>query len=161
MIFQATSNQGNLSLGSDYNRARFKDFLKKNDGIRLKIEPQLPESKHQQGFYHGGVLALWAYLNGMDWRDSEVLDWLHHHAKQEFNGEAVVLDGKATRMGKSTKGKLNEFVNTVIDYLEEQYGIDRFKVLDPKDFKYYRDKIRDQVNAPETYIDYLLFTKKL
>ena len=47
-----------------------------------------------------------------------------------------------------------------IDWLEEQYVIDRREVLNPKDYKKWRDEVF-LYGGPETYIDYLVETGKL
>ena len=157
-VFLGQSKDGHLSMGSEYNAIRFRQDLRANDGARYRIERLTPESGKQRRFYHGGVLPVWAYLNGYDYKDSNTLDWLHHHAKNEFNGEVVMLDGKPTKKGKSTKGALNKgYLDRIIDYLEDQYGIDRTQVLDPEQYKYWRDKL---LPSGETeylnYIDYML-----
>ena len=153
MIYYAESFNGNLVV---QHSEKLREDLQKNPGARYAIERITPESKKQRGFYPGGVLALWAYLNGYDHTASAILDWLYNEAKKEFNGAMVVLDGKPTKRGKSTKGELNKgYLERVIDFLEEQYAIDRMKVLDPKQYKYWRDTIFPH-GGPDSYIDYLV-----
>ena len=41
------------------------------------------------------------------------------------------------------------------DWLEDNYGIDRNKVLDPKQYRKWRDEVYP-FGGPDTYIDYLL-----
>ena len=151
-----SSPEGKLSLRTEFNASRFRDFLKANKGIRLKIEALTPESKKQRGFYHGAVITLWAYLDGKDYRDNSILEKIHEIAKEEFNPEIFFLNGKQHRIGKSTKGKLNDgFIDTIIDYLEESYGIDRMKVLNPDLYKKYRDEIYSE-GKYDTFIDYMI-----
>lgn len=160
-VFLAVSDDGKLSLGSEHNRARFADFMKKNPGMRLRIEPQLPESKGQRRFFEGAVIPLFAYLDGHDYKDHNVLHYLReNYIKPEFNGDMVVVNGKPIKVGKGTKGKLKELVERVIDWLEEQYGIDRNVSLNTKDYEHYRDVIYP-FSTYESYIDYLLEMKKL
>ncbi|MFA5050987.1 MAG: hypothetical protein WC499_02630 [Patescibacteria group bacterium] len=148
---------------SDYNRRALNDFLKdeSNDGVIIAIESRTPESRQVRKFYHGAVLQLWAFLNGWDYRDSENLAFLHEHAKKEFNGEIVLLDGIQVKKGKSTKGLLAEndqqdsgYLERVIDYLERNYGIDRDKVLNPMHYKKFTEEIYG-ISTYESYIDYL------
>jgi len=153
-VFIAKSINGGLSLGSEHNRARLKQHLRDNPGMTYRIEAQLPESEKQRKFYHGAVLPLWAYLNGWDYEDSEILRFLHHEAKKEFNGEMVMLDKKMVKRGKSSKGKLQHLVESLVTYLEENYAIDREKVLSPSEYKYWRDVVYSN-GGPETYIAYL------
>lgn len=154
--------KGKLAI-SDYNRRIFNDFLKnpENDGAVIAIENRNPESKKARAFLHGSVYPMWAYLNGWDYRDKEVLDFLHFHGKQEFNGEVVTLDGKKIIKGKSTKGLLTKndqaqsaYIERVIDYLEKNYGIERDKVLNPNHYKKFAEEIYMD-GKYDDYIDYL------
>jgi len=154
MRFNFIIKDHKINVGSDYNRRRLQDWLNKNEGSRGMIEALLPESRKQRKFYHAAVIPLWAYLNGYDYRDHEILAWLHEEAKREFNGEMVILDGKAKIKGKSTRGQLNDYVEKVVTYLEENYAIDRFQVLEPNDFKKWRDEIYP-AGGPDCYLDYL------
>lgn len=157
-IFWAKSERGKLVVKD---RDKLLADLSKNDQSKYTIERWTPESRKQRGFYHGGVLTLWLYLNGMDYTDSCMVKWIHEHAKKEFNGEIVWFDGKLVKRGKSTRGELNKgFIERVIDYLEEHYAIDRTKVLDPKRYKYFRDVIYPD-GLYDTYIDYLIDIKLL
>ncbi len=146
----------------DYNSKKLRDYAKSHIGDRVAIETITPESREQRGFLHGAVYPLWIYLNDGDYRDSSLIEWVHEEGKREFNGELVVWDGKTVKRGKSTKGELAKgYVDRVIDFLEEQYGIDRFKVLSTDDYKYYRDVIYSNPDAPEDYISYLKATEIL
>lgn len=147
---------------SDYERAKFKKFLKENHGTRLTIEPMLPESRNQRAFYHGAVIVLWAYLDGKDYRDSVVLEQMHEIAKREFNGEVVIVHGTPHKVSKSTKGLLNKgYLERVIDYLVESYGIDQGAVLNPEIYKKFRDEIYPFTSKYDTFIDYMKDIKLL
>lgn len=154
--FLAHSDKGALSLGTEYNRARFKQDLKDNDGARYRIERISPESREQRGFYHGAVLPLWAFLDGNDWRDHNTLEHYHHEAKKEFNGDFIVRAGKKEKFGKSTKGVLNKgYLERVIDFLEEQYAIDRALVLNPESYKQWRDELYG-TGETDSFIEYMV-----
>lgn len=168
MKILAQVKNGKMAL-SDYNRRSLNDFIKQkeNQGVVVAIESRTPESRQVRKFYHGAILPLWAYLNGYEYRDSEVLGFLHEHAKREFNGELVVLDRKEVRRGGSTKGLLNEndqhnsgYLERVINYLEENYGIDRDKVLNHEHYKKWRDEFYS-IGEHEDYIAYLIDLKFL
>ncbi len=156
MKFTALATQdGGLEFG-EYQRAKFKKFLKENAGIRVVIEPMMPESRSQRAFYHAAVLVLWAYLDGKDYRDSLVLEQMHEIAKREFNGEIMVVNGTPHKVSKSTKGLLNKgYLERVIDYLVESYGIDQGLVLNPEIYKKFRDEIYPNTNKYDTFIDYM------
>lgn len=162
MKFQALGKpEGGLEF-SDYGRAKFIKFLKDNPGVRLTIEPMMPESRNQRAFYHGAVLVLWAYLDGNDWRDGETLNQYHEIAKREFNGEDIVVHGEVKRVSKSTKGMLNHgYLERVIDYLVESYGIDQGLVLNPETYKKFRDEIYPNTSKYDTFIDYMKSIKIL
>lgn len=154
MNFIGYSVNGELKM-SDYTAAHFRQDLKENPSARYEVERTTSESRNQRKFYHGAVLTLWAYLDGKDYKDSAVIDNMHDVAKREFNGEDFIVKGKIHRVGKSTKGELNEFVERVVDYLEGNYGIDRAKVLDTKLYKKFRDEIYMH-GGFDTFIDYML-----
>lgn len=147
---------------SDYQRSTMRQFIKDNTGkrIRLILEKMTPESREQRGFLHGGVYSLWAYLDGNDYKDPEVVRQYHEYAKLEFNPQIVVINGKAQKVGKSTKGDLTNFIEKVTDWLIENYGIDPSKVLNPDDYKHWRDAVFPY-GGPDTYIEHLQLQKKL
>jgi hypothetical protein len=159
MKFEARAKNGGLVFQSDSQRDEFRDFVKKNDGVRLKIEQITPESEEQRGFFEGAIVPLVTYYQeGMDRFNSrhlrQVRDWL----KIEFNGEVVVVDKKAHKIALSTKGKLNDgFIERVIDYLVENYGIDPAKVLNPEAYKRFRDEIYPYSN----YEDFIAYMKDI
>lgn len=128
----------------------------------MTIEPTLPESRNQRAFYHAAVLVLWAYLDGKNYRDSLVLEQMHEIAKREFNGEVMVVNGTPHKVSKSTKGLLNKgYLERVIDYLVESYGIDQGAVLNPEIYKKFRDEVYPFTSKYDTFIDYLRDMKLL
>ena len=164
MIFHARVNPmgEGLAFPTDYARDQFKKWLKASTGIKVDLIPLLPENRKVRKFYHGAVLTLWAFLNGYDHKDPSILRWLHEVAKLEFNAEFVNLDGKQVKKPKSTKGELGKgFIERVIEHLEEQYGINRQDVLDPAEYKKYRDEIQSFEDVPDDYISYLVSLGKL
>lgn len=154
------TNFPKVSFGTDYNRARFLDFLRANKGIRIKIEPLTPESNKQRRFFEGAVVPMISfYQEGLDHHKPEdnakVRDWL----KMEFNPEYVVIDGKSTKVPGSTKGKLAKgFLEKVIDWATDQGYKTEF--LNPNGYKEWRDTIFP-MGGPDNYIDYLVDLKKL
>jgi hypothetical protein len=161
MEFQCRGHaNGRLEFGP-HARAQFMEFLRKNGPLRLHITPELPESGKLRRFFHGAVIPLWAYLDGKDYKDYEVRRDLHELAKLEFNGQIIVVHGETKKVGRSSKGAaLRPFVEQVITYLEENYGIDRATFLDPADYKHFIGAIYMH-GEYDTYIDYLLALKRL
>lgn len=156
-VFQAEAKpDGGLNM-TDYQRATLKQFIKDNAGkrLRLVIDKLVPESRNQRKFYHGAVLCLWAYLDGNDYKSAEIMAHYHEIAKREFNTTLININGKNEKVGKSTKGDLNDgYLERIIDYLQKEYGIEPAKVLNPETYK----KFRDQINLTGTYdtfIDYM------
>ena len=161
MEFQGKYKKDGFDFGKG--RDRVLNHCKHNAGKRFMLSDLLPESRQQRKFFEGAVIPMWVFLNGKDHKDSVVCRDYHELAKVEFNPKTVISEGKAKIIGGSTKGKLqsDEICNKVIDYLEEQYGIDRTKVLNPKDYKHWRDTLRSFKDVPFDYIDYLVSVKKL
>lgn len=160
IILAIAKENGNLEL-SDYQRATMGDYISKHKGkrIRMTIELAQPESMSQRRFYHGAILPLWAYLDGKDHRNSEVIEMMHYYAKFEFNSEIFVVGGKARRMGKSSKGELSKgFIDRIIKNMIEQYGLDEKHVheniLNIQKYKYWKDAVYIH-GGPDNYIDYL------
>lgn len=151
--------------GFDFGKTRDRvlDHCKHSAGQRFILSDLLPESSKQRKFFEGAVIPLWVYLDGQDYKSSKLQSQYHEYVKLEFNPEFVKIAGKSHKVGGTTKGKLNGddgVIDRVIDFLEEQYGIDRTKVLNPKDYKNFKDKIF--MNGKfEDYIDYLRQLKKL
>jgi len=152
MKFQGIFQDGGLLFGTP---EQLKEYAAKHEGGKFNIVPYVPESPRQRKFYHGAVLPLWAFLNDWDYKDTDNLTFLHGEAKNEFNSEVMFLDGKKVKRGKSTKGALQEHIEKVILYLEEQYAIDRLKVLNPEHYRDFMDRVFMEGKYTD-YIDYLI-----
>lgn len=159
--FYAQSQGGRFKM-EDYTAKLFAKDLRENDHARYIVERITPESREQRGFFEGAVVKLFAYfhekLDYHDWRDCVIArEWL----AIEFNGELVTFAGKTNKVAKSTKGILNKgYIDRIIDMIEEQNGIDRMVVLNPADYKNWRDTIFPD-GGPDNYIDYLIEVGKL
>lgn len=140
---------------TEYVKASLLQDQKDHNGYTYQIKRLSKESRKGRGFLHGGVYSIWAYLNDLDYKDNKVLERIHEYAKEEFNGEIIVFDKKRLKVGKSTRGILNEFTERVVYYIEENYGVDRLDVLNPEDYKYFRDEIYSEGE----YDDYIMYLK--
>lgn len=156
--FEATWFEGSLTFGRRFDE--FKQFAEANPRMRYWVVPQLPESRKQRGYYHGAVLTLWAYLDEKNYRSSAVLSDYHKIVQMEFAGHTEVTNNKVYTVPGSTKGKLDDIIEKLIDMLEEQYGVDRQQCLDPEHFKDFRDRIYP-TGEFDTYIDYLLHQNRI
>ncbi len=153
--FIARLKEGGLDFGSTFNAARFRQFAKDHVGLAVHIEPMTPESKKQRGFYHGAVCAMFAYFHeGLDHRSWRDIEKVHEWLKLEHNGEFMVMNGKSHLIPKSTAGQLNRgYLERCIADLEENYGIDPAQVLNPKEYKYWKDVVFPN-SGPTNFIDY-------
>lgn len=154
------NGQPRLDFGSDYNRARFRDFIRANIGLRFKLDPFTPESKEQRRWFEGALVPFITYFQeNMDWHDTEDRAKVRHWLKTEFNGMFVTIGDKPHKVPKSTKGELNKgLIERIMDWAGEQgYPIE---VLDPNVYKDWRDRIYGYGGAP-TYIEYLESIGKL
>ncbi len=158
-VFQAKAHNGGFDLGSDYNRSRLKQFLKDNEGMRLKIEPLTPESAKQRKFFEGAIVPMICYYQeGLNYRNSNDLHKVREWLKLEFNAEYVVINGKSCIVPGTTKGHLQPFLENVLDWMVDQgYQVD---LLNPEQYKYWKDVVFMNGGA-DTYIDYLLELGKL
>lgn len=155
--FKAENGKAKMT---DYVKNSLLQDQKDHGGFTYQIKRLSAESRKGRGFLHGGVYSIWAYLDGKDHRNNTILDWIHRYAKEEFNGEMIVFNGKRLVKGKSTRGMLKEFTETVIAYIEENYGVDRLDVLNPEDYKYFMNEIYSE-GEYDDYIEYLKSRNKL
>lgn len=158
MEFHGFFKKGGFDFGRG--RDRLLQHVEKNIGKRFVLMDYLPESKNQRRFFHGAVLALWAYLDGNDYKNPAILDQYFQHAKLEFNPQMITIQGKLNKVGGSSKGKLGHegLIEKVIENLVDNYGIDPSKCLNPEIYKYFKDKIYANWEY-DTFIDYLIDMK--
>lgn len=154
------TKKASLSMGSEYNRARFADFLKENPGIRFRIDPFTPESKDQRRWFEGALIPFLTYFQeNMDFKDRNDLELVRNWVKTEFNGKFITIGGKSLKVAKSTKGELSRgLIDRIMDWAGEQgYPIE---YLLPDRYKKWRDEIYGY-GGPPTYIEYLESTGEL
>lgn len=155
--FNFQAKEGQIHMPSEFARVAFKKHLQNNDGAVFDIVKRTPESRKQRKYYHSAVLQLFAFLDGKDYKNPDIIDQYHELCKVEFNGEIIVSKSFTTKVGRSTQGKLHEgYLERIIDHLEANYGIDRSKVLDPKLHKKFMNEIYPFQTQYETFIDYML-----
>lgn len=111
MVFLARIKEDSgLSLGSDFNRARFKEFCKENVGKMVRIElPEPVRSMSQHKFY-------WVYLQVVAHETGHTAEEIHAWAKAKFLprkfakvfGEEVEVPRTTTTMNKTEFGEYLE-----------------------------------------------------
>lgn len=155
-----TRSDGGMQFDEKYREA-YINYAKKNPDRNMVIEPEHIESTNQRRFFEGGLITLFAYLDGLDYKDYQVIKDLREYViKPEFSPGTMLVRGKTVKIGKSTKGELDIIIERMIDWMEHEYGIDRDQCMDTKDFKKFRDTIWGFSNY-DTYIDYLVDMKRL
>jgi len=152
---------GGLDFGS-YTRQWLKKFIKENPEMPFELVPLLPESEEQRGFFEGAICTLVAfYQEGMDYRNYKDVKKVREWLCLEFNGELVVISGKAHRVAKTTKNALTGFLERVEDWIIENYAPPK-EVFITTYYKNWRDKLKPLGETKtETFIDYLLEIKIL
>jgi hypothetical protein len=160
--FQFQALNGKLSIGSEYNRARFSERLKK--GGRGHIIFDLPESRRMRRFFEGAIVPLCTYFqDNLDYRSNEDCELMRESLIEDCLGCTVkIINGKERRKRKSSKGRdnLKKLSEYAIDYLVENYDLDQELCLDPDKYKTWRDTIFP-FGGPDNYIDYLISIKSL
>jgi hypothetical protein len=147
---------GRITL-SPNTKESFRQYLKDNGPVEIKICAVLPESNKMCRWYEGGLIPLICfYQEGMDHNSSadrlKVREWL----KVEFNGEVIELNGKTQLIARSTKGRavFNPFVERVQDWFVQNYDPPA-EAMDPAKWKHWHDTVFPY-GGPRTYIDYLI-----
>ena len=150
------SKDGKGFVFSDWMKRSLIQYMRSNPNTPFVLEPVLPESKEQRGWFEAGLCGIFAfYQEGLDHRNSKDLKKVREWLKLEFNSELVAIGNKSHRIALSTKNKLNHgFLERCVDYLIENYA-PPMEILDTKKFKHWRDAIFPY-GGPDNYIDYLL-----
>lgn len=114
MVFLATIKEdGGLSLGSDTNRARFKEFCKENVGRVVRIERQEPVRSMSQHRF------LWVYYEAIAHETGHTSEEIHSWAKAKFlpktfakvMGEDVELSASTTKLSKA---QFSEYLDRIV-----------------------------------------------
>lgn len=125
----------------------------------MTLKPKQIESGRQRGWFEGGLIPLITfYQDGMDHHNSEDNDRVREWLKMEFNADFVEIGGKTHKIAKSTSGELQEVIERVLRWAEEQ-GY-QTEVLEPQRYKKWKDEIYPY-GGPDNYIDYCLEIKTL
>lgn len=137
----------------------FTEWAKKHPSTRVEMTPITPESTGMRRWFEGAVIPLITYYQeALDHRNGQnnalVREWL----MQEFNGEFITVAGKSKKVARTSKGKLKELSEKVLDWMADQgYKVE---LLVPADYQKWADEVHS-FGGPETYIDYLVSLKKL
>lgn len=157
MNFTAISNPEGRLVMSDYSKLMLRKVAKEHPGTRFKIEQLLPESSKLRGYFEGALIPLYMFFQeNLDHRDSSQHEIAREQVKMAFNADITFnpITGSTEKIALSTKGRvvLQRVSEDLQDWLVEQYAV-RPEVLDPKNYKHWRDTIFPYGGA-ENYIDY-------
>jgi len=153
---------GKIGFVSAYNKARFNQYLKDNDGQRMKVVPVSPKvSDEARGYYWGAVIP-WI-KNSIQSFSELTNDQVHEIMKTEFNGFEVNFEkGGKKKYGQTIVSKdsdsvqFQSFLLRVADHMMENYSQE---LPDPELYKKLRDGVMDNVKvdypeAPEGEIPF-------
>ena len=143
-VFIVQADKGGLKFNSDYHKSLFKDFLKQNDGIRIKIIPDEQIPNNVRGYFEGGIVPFFALQHFVIDRDNK--QWVtmdereaRECLKREFNPTYFRdLSGKTVKQGEST-ASLNkkEFV-AFIDRCTEYFLQNGYEIPNNEEYKNWR-----------------------
>lgn len=142
-LFKATPD-GGMDFQSEYNRIRYKEFLKKNPGMLFEIKPRgNPVSDQMRGYMFGAVIPFLRQVDPNAWQsddDEQVYEML----KKNFNyfeaynpvTKRVERYGQSVMNRSMKNAKAMEFVMRIADWVMENYGQ---TLPDPEEYKRWRD----------------------
>lgn len=131
MTFIAKAKNGGMDFGSDYNTARFKQWLKDNEGKELRIQPLTRKrTLNQNDFY-------WFYLEIIERETGNNANDLHEYFKRLLlPPKFVQVMNKTIKLPKSTT-ELNKVEFS--DYMDKICAEVEIPIPDVESYKKYKD----------------------
>lgn len=140
--FLAIIKNGKPEFMSDYNKARFNDWCKENEGQKIQIKRVSSKvSDNRRGWYWAGIIPFVKKLS----KNWEFLtdEQLHEVLKTEFNG-FTILDKKGNKRkypmpvaNRDTDTDVfDEYVARIAEWVRTQYNLE---LPNPEDYKEQRD----------------------
>src|SRR5690349_20847265 len=107
MIFRATAHDGGLDFGSEFNKLRFKEWLKEHEGAKLRIEDIVPVRSMSQHRHY------WVYMEAVSRETGHTPEEIHEWAKRKFlppryitvRGEEFLMPTSTTTLSKTEFGE--------------------------------------------------------
>jgi len=145
-VFHAQSVNGKLSFGTEYNKARFDEFIKANNGVRIKIIPNTDISYNKRRFFEGAIVPFFALQHLVQNKEGKTVVMGYEEArsllKLWFNPEYIrnSSGGEPTEIAGSSK-KLNnkEFTERLIEQPLAYMRENGFILPNEDDYKEWRD----------------------
>lgn len=143
-LFAPIIKNGEMDFGSEYNEAKFRQFLADNNGKKLKISKfENPVSDEMRGYVFGAMIPFLRQVDPTAWgimSDDQIYEVL----KKNFNYFEAFnpLTKRKERYGQSVLNmscknvKAMEFVQRVANWVLENYGQD---LPNPEEYKKFRD----------------------
>ncbi len=131
--FLAKSNGEGLDLGSEYNRTRFKQFLRENKGKWIRIEkPKSLRSNRQNSYY-------WAYLEIISHETGNLAEDLHEFFRIKLLPKKfVVIHGKQGDYEIEKRKSTTELSKTEFgEYLDKISAVTEIALPDPSQLEGY------------------------
>lgn len=153
-VFIVQVDNGGLKFNSDYHKAMFKEYLKANNGMRLKITPDEQIPNNMRGYFEGGIVPFFALQHFVIDKDNGKwctmpLREARECLKREFNPTYFRdLSGETVKQGETTaslnKKEFGSFIERCTDYFQQN----GYEIPDNEEYKRWRD------SAPEINEEY-------
>lgn len=118
VVFTAKSVDGKLSLGSEGNTFRFKQWLEQNPNKMLKIEPIGNERTNQQNRYY------WLYLGIIERETGNCANYLHEYFKRiHLPPTYISVMGKEIKIPTSTTDLKKHEMSDYLDKICAETGV--------------------------------------
>lgn len=142
-------------------RVLLDEDVREHSGAVYEVKRRTKESKDMRNFFEGGLVPLYLFFTGRNWRDTNFHDDAREEIKRGFNGEMRKnpLTGKWETFGKTSIGELQRIIHELEDWLVENYQMPD-EAVDTKKYENWRDTIFPR-SGPDNWIDYLLTTGTL
>ena len=128
-LFIFKASQGKQDFGSDYNTARYSQFLKEHDGELFGIVPKTAVvTDTMRGYCFGALIPFLKQVSPKSWA-SLTDDQVYEMLKKNFNYFEAFdpIKGRIERYGQSVMSKnvanqkAKEFISRIDDWVTEEY----------------------------------------
>ena len=143
MNWIVTFTDTGMKFTSDYARATFLDWRKKNPIGKYKLVPNDQHSNEQRGFYFGAVIPAYAkWSDNYDHKNGEHLEQVHYALRTAFNGVIMPdIEGKPLKMGKSTSTLSKKEYSAFSERVERYFNENQIPFPDASLYVKWRDQV--------------------
>jgi len=142
MTWIITITDKGIKFTSDYAKATFLDFRKKDPQQKFKLIPEEKVSREKRGFYYGVIIPAYAdWSENYDRKNKNDLLIIHDLFRNAFNGEVIEgLQGKPVRIAHSISLMNNKEYGAFLERIEAYFSENQITFPDPALYKLWRDK---------------------